>query len=144
MRRGRNHGRGHDSISHSKEQWRFATALVFIVPLGVLTKFYTGAGSSWVGGHAGGLFYVVFWIFLALALFPRLSSVGTSLVVFAITCAVEFLQLWHPPLLTAVRRTFLGQTLLGNTFSWLDFPDYAAGCLLGYAAARAIKAGSPA
>jgi hypothetical protein len=51
--------------------------------------------------------------------------------VFAVTCALEVLQLWHPAPLEAVRGTFLGRTLLGTTFVWWDFPHYALGCALG-------------
>jgi hypothetical protein len=34
------------------------------------------------------------------------------------TCLLEFLQLWHPPLLEAVRSTFIGRTVLGTSFTW--------------------------
>ena len=76
--------------------------------------------------------------FVVLALSPSFGPGAVSLAVFAATSAVEFLQLWHPPLLTEVRSTFLGHALLGNTFSWFDFPYYAAGCLSAYIAARVM------
>ena len=107
-----------------------ATAML-LVPLGLATKFYTGPGAVWVADSAGGLLYVLFFIVLALALQPRWPAAGVALSVLAITSALEVLQLWHPPWLAPIRASFLGHALLGNTFSWMDFPYYLAGALLG-------------
>ncbi|MDP6778276.1 MAG: DUF2809 domain-containing protein, partial [Candidatus Latescibacteria bacterium] len=52
--------------------------------------------------------------------------------VLAVTCALEVLQLWHPPFLELVRRSFVGATLLGTSFDWVDFPHYVAGCAIGW------------
>ena len=48
-----------------------------------------------------------------------------------VTCGLEFLQLWHPPWLQAIRSTFLGASLLGTSFSWWDFPAYVVGAGVG-------------
>lgn len=108
------------------------------VPFGLLTKVYAGPGHSWVVSSAGGVFYVVFWVFLVLALAPRLSPGRVSIVVLVVTSALEFLQLWQPPLLVQVRSTFVGHTILGSTFAWLDFVHYLAGCGIAYAVARYV------
>lgn len=115
---------------------RYLAALAVVTPLGFLTKFYTGPGATWVADHAGGFLYVVFWIAAVLALFPHLSGRAVAAAVAIATCALEFAQLWHPPVLEAVRATFLGHALLGSTFAWSDFPYYFAGALLGYALSR--------
>jgi hypothetical protein len=52
--------------------------------------------------------------------------------VLAATCVLEFLQLWHPPFLEALRSNFLGATILGTTFDWTDFPYYFAGSGIGW------------
>jgi hypothetical protein len=122
---------------------RCLAVLGVLTPIGFLTKFYSGPGSSWVASQAGGFLYVVFWIFAALFAFPRLSRRTASLAVLGATCVLEFAQLWHPPWLEPVRSTFLGAALLGATFAWLDFPYYAAGAFAGHAAARALGCGSP-
>jgi hypothetical protein len=49
-----------------------------------------------------------------------------------VTCALEFLQLWHPPLLESLRSNFIGRTILGSYFDWSDFTYYFAGSALGY------------
>ena len=51
--------------------------------------------------------------------------------VFAVTAFLEFTQLWHPAFLIPVRENFLGRTLIGNSFTWSDFPYYLAGVSLG-------------
>ena len=111
---------------------RFLATLAVVTPLGFLTKLYSGPGSTWVANNAGGFLYVVFWIAAVLALFPHLSGRAISAAVAIVTCALEFAQLWHPPLLEAVRATLLGHALLGSTFAWSDFPYYFAGALVGY------------
>ncbi len=116
-----------------------AVVLVVLVPLGVGTKFYSGPGSAWVMGHAGGFLYVVFWSLLVLAVRPDLRVGKVALGVLVVTCALEFLQLWHPPLLEAVRRTFIGQAILGSYFSWSDFPYYVAGAATAVVVAERLR-----
>ena len=123
----------------TSERISYVAAASLLVPLGLLTKFYAGPDHLWIGAHAGGFLYVMFWVFLVLAIAPGLSAGFVSAAVFAVTCALEFLQLWHPPLLTHVRSTFLGHALLGSTFSWADIPYYAAGSLLAYISARSVS-----
>lgn len=117
--------------------------LAVVTPLGFATKFYHGPGHAWVSGNAGGLFYVAFWILLALLVAPQLPAGRVALVVLAITCVLEFLQLWHPPLLERIRATFLGQALIGSDFDWRDFPYYFLGALAGVGLARLVRRRRP-
>ena len=110
--------------------------LVIVVPLGFATKFYAGPAEVLVRAHTGGFLYVVFWCLLALAIRPKLSPWVIGSVVLVATSVLEFLQLWHPPLLQAIRATFVGHALLGSTFSWSDFPYYLAGVLAAIGIAR--------
>jgi hypothetical protein len=55
-----------------------------------------------------------------------------AIVVLLATCALEFLQLWHPPFLEYLRSSFIGRTVLGTSFAWLDFPYYVLGCWIGW------------
>jgi len=64
--------------------------------------------------------------------FKRLKPVQIAVIVLAGTCSVEFLQLWRPPLLELLRRNFIGVTILGNAFTWSDFPYYFLGSLIVY------------
>ena len=119
---------------------RLLLVLAVVVPVGFATKFYAGPAQSWVHDHAGGFLYVVFWCLLALALRPELSPWLVGCAVIVITSMLEFLQLWHPPLLEAVRATFLGHALIGSSFSWSDLPYYGAGALVAAGIARICRA----
>lgn len=115
---------------------RLAATLAVVTPLGFLTKAYTGPAAGWVHDYAGGVLYVAFWVLVVLWLRPSAPARVAAAFVFAATCALELLQLWHPPFLEAIRASFFGRTLLGTTFVWWDFPHYALGALLGLALVR--------
>ncbi len=110
-----------------------ATAwLAVITPLGFYTKFYHGPAQAWVSDYLGGAFYEVFWCLFFLLLFPRARPWAIAVPVLVATCALEFMQLWHPPILEMVRSTFLGRALIGHQFVWGDFPYYFAGTGIGW------------
>ncbi len=111
---------------------RILIAILFITPLGFATKFYNGPLHAWVNDSLGGVLYEVFWCLAAALFFPRVNAIKTAALIFAATCVLEILQLWHPPFLEAVRATFIGRTLIGTSFSWLDFPHYLLGCFAGW------------
>ena len=89
---------------------------------------------DWWRGHGGGIPYVMFWIAFWFVVFPfRRSVITITVLAVAVTCLLEFLQLWHPDWLTSIRSTRFGAALLGSGFDWNDFPPYFAGGTFGYA-----------
>jgi hypothetical protein len=115
-------------------------SLAVIAPLGFYSKRgYHGPAAEWVHDSLGGLIYEIFWcLVLALAL-PRWRASRVALTVLIATCALEFLQLWHPPLLEWLRSFFIGHAILGSYFDWWDFPYYFAGSALGWAWLRVLR-----
>ena len=107
-------------------------SLVLIVPVGFYSKFYEGPASNWVNNSLGGVFYVIFWCLVAILALPRARPVIVAIVVLLVTCALEFLQLWHPAFLQAIRKHFLGRTVLGTTFAPTDFLYYFIGAFIGW------------
>ena len=105
--------------------------MALVVPVGFASKYYRGPGAEWANDSLGGVFYVIFWCLAAAFVRPRwrLAAIATGALV--ATCAVEFLQLWHPPFLEAIRAHFIGATILGTTFVWSDFPYYFVGAAIG-------------
>lgn len=67
---------------------------------------------------------------------PRMSYLGTAVLSFAISYAVEFSQLIHYPWLDSVRNTWIGHMLLGQGFLWKDLVAYTIGIILMYVLCR--------
>ena len=114
-----------------RRAWTGASLLV-TVPVGVYTKFYQGPAADWVNNSLGGVFYEIFWCLLVFLIVPKARAWLIALAVLLVTCTLEFMQLWHPAVLTSLRGSFLGATLLGTTFSWSDFPYYFVGSAFGW------------
>lgn len=106
--------------------------LLLITILGFTAKYYPYAGSFWINNYLAGLFYEIFWCIVIALFLHRVKTIRISMGVLIVTCALEFLQLWHPPFLTQFRSTFIGRTLIGTSFSWVDFPFYFLGCAIGW------------
>lgn len=120
-------------------RWALLISLGTIVPFGLVTKFYGGRGHQWLNDTFGGIPYEIFWILLVAWLWPRQKPLTIALGVFVGTCLLEVLQLWQPIWLQAIRATLPGRLVLGNTFTWSDFPYYAIGCGLGWLWLRALE-----
>ncbi len=114
-----------------KVRWTLISILI-IVPLGIYSKFYSGQAARWVNNSLGGVLYVIFWCLFVFLFLSNAKSWKIAAVVFAITCFLEFLQLWHPPFLEFLRSNFIGRTILGTTFTWSDFPYYIVGGGIGW------------
>ncbi len=114
-------------------------SIVILVPIGYLVRFSQGAFPDWLHDASGSVAYEIFWIALVQFYYPKASIVKTAVAVCLATCAIEFLQLWQPPLLQAIRATLPGRLVLGNTFSWSDFPPYFVGSALGWIGIRQLK-----
>ncbi|WP_299414768.1 DUF2809 domain-containing protein [Acaryochloris sp. IP29b_bin.148] len=116
-----------------------AVSMAVIVPLGLTFKFYQGPGQSWLNDTFGGVPYEIFFVLLAAYIWPSVSPGRIAISVCLTTCGLEFLQLWQPAWLQAIRATLLGRLVLGNTFSWEDFPYYFVGSGLGWLGLRWLK-----
>jgi hypothetical protein len=104
-----------------------------VASLGLYTKRgYQGPAAAWVHDSVGGVFYEVFWCLALAMVLPRWNASRIAVVVLISTCILEFLQLWHPPLLEIARANFIGRTILGSSFDWGDFPYYFIGSALGW------------
>lgn len=109
------------------------SSVLIVTPLGFLFKFYSGPGRWWFNNYGAGLLYEVFWILVVFLFVPGRRYVRRIPVyVFAVTCALEVLQLWHPWFLQEIRSHFLGRALIGTSFVWWDFPHYAIGSIVGW------------
>lgn len=116
-----------------KKQLNIIVSLLIVIGMGFFFKFYNGFGREWLNNSVAAIFYEVFWcLFTYLFIKNRQAIIQIPIGVFIITCILEFLQLWHPPLLQQMRSTLVGRLILGTTFSWWDFLYYTIGCILGW------------
>lgn len=107
-------------------------SLLILTPCGFYTKFYSGPYQSWVADSLSGVLYVIFWCLVLKLSRQQCNDFKIASLVLLLTIGLEFLQLWHPPVLEALRRNFIGRTILGNSFSWFDLPYYVLGSGIGY------------
>lgn len=131
--------------SHPGRSWFLNYRLVLlvsmsiIVPIGYVIRFAQTPTWAWLNDAIGSLAYEIFWVLLAAFLSPRTALQAIAVSVCLATCGLEWLQLWHPPLLEAARATLPGRLVLGNAFSWSDFPPYVVGSVLGWLWARSAQ-----
>ena len=110
-----------------------------IIPLGFYSKFYSGPAEVWVNNSLGGILYVIFWSLFASLFFARIRVWKIAAIILVVTCLLEILQLWHPPFLEVIRSTFIGVTLIGNSFSWLDLVHYVIGFFLSFTLLNVLR-----
>jgi hypothetical protein len=108
-------------------------SLIILTILGLYSKYYRGIGEQWINDYAGDILIEIFLCVLLFIILPKRFRQITRIViiVFIFTIIIEFSQLLQTPFLDYLRQYFLGKLILGTTFSWLDFPCYILGCLLG-------------
>jgi Protein of unknown function (DUF2809) len=106
-----------------------AVVLAVLVALGLGSKAYDGWGHGWINDSSGDVLYEMFWIWLVGSWQVRWRVDRIAIATFLITSLIEFSQIIpFPP---AWQAQLWWRLLLGTSFTWLDFPHYAAGCLLG-------------
>jgi len=87
----------------------------------------------------------MFWFYLVLLMRPASGRLRLALMVLGFCVAIEYSQLLDIPPLTALRRHFLGRTLVGEGFSIADLFYYAAGVLFSLILDRLLNSsGFPA
>ena len=106
--------------------------IIILIPLGLLTKVYSGIGSEFVTNQLGGIIYVVFFIVLTSLVFPKTTPLKISLIVLCVTCLLEFSQLMQIDFINDLRKYFIIRALIGSVFNVLDFIFYLIGAFIGF------------
>src|SRR3954469_7215078 len=92
-------------------------SLAIVAPAGLYSKrYYHGPADRFVHDSLGGVIYVILWCLVWATVRPAWGAGRIAAGVLAVTCVLEFLQLWHPPLLEWLRSFFLGRAILGSYF----------------------------
>ena len=105
--------------------------LVAVVILGMASRRVQGLFPACLGKYPGDVLWTLA-VFLGLAILqPRASTAQLAAFAMALSCLVEFSQLYQAPWINAIRDTVLGHIMLGSGFSWLDMVAYLVGASTG-------------
>lgn len=96
-------------------------------------RCYRGRAENLIRFYISSIVYVMILSVGLFAVQPSKKNVlRIPLIVFVLTCGIEFLQLYKPPILQAFRATLIGAALIGTDFVWRQFPFYIAGAACSY------------
>ena len=111
---------------------------VLTIALGLLTRplkrHYEELGSA-----LGDALWALMVFFLLGTLFPRLAPLRLAAAALLVAVLVEVSQLWHTPVLNAIRHSTLGALAIGGSFSFGDIACYSVGVLVGFLLDRALR-----
>lgn len=122
-------------------RWRALFITPLVIAFGLTCKVYTGPGFDLINNFGpASVAYVLLLTLLLFAARPAPQQIiHIAIAAFALTCVVEFSQLWHPAWLTQIRKTLPGRLILGTTFNVFDFPAYVIGAIVGFFTLKAIS-----
>jgi hypothetical protein len=115
---------------------RIISLVLMLVLSGIglwMWRCYRGWGQYWVKDYISSIVYVMILSVGLFTVLPTKKNVWRiPLIGFVLTCGLEFLQLYKPPILQAFRSTLFGSALIGTCFVWLQFPFYIVGAGCSY------------
>jgi hypothetical protein len=118
------------SIETSRSRLWLLVCVVAVIALGLASRRFPSLFPAVLGKYPGDALWAMM-VFVGLAFIkPRASTTGLAVLALAISCAVEFLQLYQAPWLNTIRATTLGHLALGSAFSWGDIMAYGVGVLI--------------
>ena len=105
---------------------------ILIIPIGYAVRF-SSILPEWFRNLFGNVAYETLLILLLLLIVPKMKPIAAAISVCLFSFVIEFSQLSKDPILVAARSNLLGRLILGNGFTWEDFPLYVLGSLIGWA-----------
>jgi hypothetical protein len=112
-----------------KKRIRVLVCLAIATLLGFwMWRYYRGWAQNWVRFYVSGAVYEIIWSLALFFFWPNKANImRIPIIVFILTCILEFLQLWKAEFLEKFRATLVGAALIGTDFVWLQFPFYVLG-----------------
>ena len=105
---------------------------ILIIPIGYAVRF-SSILPEWFRNLFGNVAYETLLILLLLLIVPKMKPIAGAISVCLFSFVIELSQLSKDPILVAARSNLLGRLILGNGFTWEDFPLYVLGSLVGWA-----------
>ena len=105
---------------------------ILITPIGYAVRS-SPLIPEWFRNRISNVAYETLLILLLLLIVPKMKPIAAAISVCLFSFVIEFSQLSKDPILVAARSNLLGRLILGNGFTWEDFPLYVLGSLIGWA-----------
>ena len=105
---------------------------ILITPIGYAVRS-SPLIPEWFRNLFGNVAYETLLILLLLLIVPKIKPIAGAISVCLFSFVIELSQLSKDPILVAARSNLLGRLILGNGFTWEDFPLYVLGSLIGWA-----------
>jgi len=116
-----------------KSRFFYGVLIVVIILLGLLSRRIAG-----VPLFIGDVLWATMIYFMVRFLFIH-KPVKFIVIVSLMFCyAIEFSQLYQAPWIDNIRRTFIGELVLGEVFVWGDLLSYTAGVAIGVLIERCL------
>jgi len=105
---------------------------ILIIPIGYAVRL-SPISAEWFRNLFGNVAYETLLILLLLLIVPKMKPIVAAISVCLFSFVIEFSQLSQDQILVVARSNLLGRLILGNGFTWEDFPLYVLGSLVGWA-----------
>lgn len=110
----------------------YFTFFIFFIWLALATRHHAEWFFPVVAKYGGDVIWAGMFLFVLRIIFPRANLVKLAILNYALGVLDETSQLWHTPILDAIRSTTIGKLILGLGFMWSDIVCYAVGTVLAY------------
>ena len=103
---------------------------IFFIWLTLATRHHADWFHPFIAKYDGDTIWAGDFLLLLRIFFTKVRLWKLALCNYIFGALDEVSQLWHTPLLDAIRKTTIGKLMLGLGFMWSDLLCYAAGTLL--------------
>jgi hypothetical protein len=117
--------------SRKRRRGLYALWLAAVIAAGLASRAEALALPAFVAKYAADALWALMLFLGQGLLLPGRRTAAVAGLAVAVSCAVEFSQLYHAPRIDAARRTWPGRLALGDTFALGDIAAYLVGVAFG-------------
>lgn len=122
-----------------KQKIIYLVLFIFFIWLALATRCHHEWFYPFIVKYGGDTIWAGAFLFLMRIIFTRIKLLKLAIITYLLGVLDELSQLWHTPILVAIRETTIGKLMLGQGFVWSDLLCYAVGILMAAVIIRAIE-----
>ncbi len=119
--------RGHLKLASLTRRLPYVALALTTIAFGLLIHLRGASLGTTAQDVIGDTLYAMMIAWWIGALVPDARLIARSAAAYAVCASIEVSQLWHAPVIDAMRATRLGRLVLGSGFDTLDLAAYAIG-----------------